>query len=153
MLVGGFWHGANWTFVFWGAFHGALLAFERWLGKKSIYAALPRPFRVLITFVLILFSWVLFRSPDIDSAINFFGVMFGISGLQGGSVLLTGVIYTRSHLIILAVCIFLTCCSKQAFDWVKNITWAKAVMLIFLFCFSLMTMFVQVFNPFLYFQF
>lgn len=153
MLVGGFWHGANWTFIFWGAFHGALLAFERWLGKKSIYAALPRPFRVLITFVLILFSWVLFRSPDIDSALNYFGVMFGMSGLQGGSVLLAGEIYTRSHLIILAVCIFLTYRSKQAFDWVENITWTKAVMLIFLFCFSLMTMFVQEFNPFLYFQF
>jgi hypothetical protein len=62
MLLGGLWHGAKWNFVFWGACHGLLLAGERWRGKQSLFAALPRPVRVAGTFLLILFTWVLFRA-------------------------------------------------------------------------------------------
>ena len=40
MLLGGLWHGANWTFVAWGAYHGILLAFERFRGKRSAYRAM-----------------------------------------------------------------------------------------------------------------
>ena len=40
MLLGGLWHGAKWNFVVWGAYHGVLLAFERWRGKTSLYGQL-----------------------------------------------------------------------------------------------------------------
>ena len=43
MLLGGLWHGAQWTFVVWGAIHGGMLALERLMGKDSIYARLPSP--------------------------------------------------------------------------------------------------------------
>ena len=43
MLLGGLWHGAKWTFVLWGAYHGLLLAYERRRGKQSDYQWLPRP--------------------------------------------------------------------------------------------------------------
>src|SRR5512137_104047 len=56
MLLGGLWHGAKWVFVIWGAYHGALLAYERWRGKQSFYHTLPRGLRVAFTFVLMLFS-------------------------------------------------------------------------------------------------
>ena len=49
MLLGGLWHGADWTFVVWGAYHGTLLAFERWMGKKSPYDCLPRAGRIAVT--------------------------------------------------------------------------------------------------------
>ena len=153
MLLGGLWHGANWTFVLWGGCHGALLAFERWRGKKSIYAKLPRPVQVALTFVLVLFSWVLFRSPDIGAATEYFAAMFGASGPHGGSVLLAGVIYTQGHFITMGLCALLAFQPLQAFDLAERITWPKAVALIILFCIALMTMFVQAFNPFLYFQF
>ena len=64
MVLGGLWHGANWTFVIWGAFHGSLLAFERALGKRTVYKEFPKSFRVAITFMLVLVSWVFFRSPE-----------------------------------------------------------------------------------------
>ena len=41
MLLGGLWHGAAWQFLAWGGYHGSLLAFERWIGKKSPYEWLP----------------------------------------------------------------------------------------------------------------
>ncbi|GMV93288.1 MAG: sugar O-acetyltransferase [Candidatus Hydrogenedentota bacterium] len=153
MLLGGLWHGANWTFILWGAFHGGLLAFERWLGKESLYAKMPRPLRVALTFVLVLFSWVLFRAVDIQSAGAYFAALFGLNQPTGGSLLLDAVLYTRGNLAIMALCAVFAWYGVQAHDWVEKLTMPRAVVLIGLFVLSLMTMFVQAFNPFLYFQF
>src|SRR5512142_2021497 len=68
MLLGGLWHGAKWNFVIWGGYHGALLACERWRGKESPYHTLPRSLRVGLTFLLVLFSWVLFRADNLTAA-------------------------------------------------------------------------------------
>lgn len=95
MLLGGLWHGASWVFVIWGAYHGTLLAFERWRGKKSVYEKLPRPVRVAVTFVLVLFSWVLFRAPSLEDALQYFSSLFGLSNVSEGTLLLGGVIYTQ----------------------------------------------------------
>lgn len=61
MLLGGFWHGAAWTFVLWGAYHGALLVFERLLGRGK---ALNKPslIRTLFAFHLVAIGWILFRA-------------------------------------------------------------------------------------------
>ena len=153
MVLGGLWHGANWTFVLWGAFHGALLAFERALGKKSLYAGLPRPVRVATTFVLVLFSWVLFRSGSLAEALRYFAAMLGAGGASGGSLLLGADLYTRGHLIEVALCAILVFGPVQAFDWVTRLTWLKAVLLVGLFVVAVATMVTEAFNPFLYFQF
>ena len=79
MLLGGLWHGAKWTFVAWGAYHGLLLALERWRGKRSVYAALPRPARVALTFLLMLLSWVLFRAVDLADAGRYFAALAGLA--------------------------------------------------------------------------
>jgi hypothetical protein len=79
--------------------------------------------------------------------------MFTASGAQGGSVLLGGEIYTQGHLIIMAICALLLFGPLQAFDWARTVTPLKAVVLIVLFCLSLMTMFGQSFSSFLYFKF
>lgn len=153
MLLGGLWHGASWVFVIWGAYHGLLLAFERWRGKKSVYESWPRSVRVGITFVLVLFSWVLFRCPTPEGAVAFFRAMFGLAGAEGGALLLAGELYTRGNLTLMAVCAGFAFQGTQALDWVENLTWTKAAVLAVLFAFSLLAMFAQTFNPFLYFQF
>jgi alginate O-acetyltransferase complex protein AlgI len=153
MLLGGLWHGANWTFILWGAFHGGLLAFERWMGKESLYARMPRPLRVGLTFVLVLFSWVLFRAVDIQSAGAYFAALFGLNQPTGGSMLLDAVLYTRGNMITMALCAAFAWYGVQAHDWVEKLTIPQVVLLVGLFVLSLMTMFVQAFNPFLYFQF
>jgi len=153
MLLGGLWHGASWVFVIWGAYHGVLLAFERWLGKESVYSRLPKPIRIGFTFVLVLFSWVLFRCPDLDAAVQFFGAMFGISTPSAGSALLAGEIYTRGQFLVMGICSLLAFQPVQAFDWVEKLSWTRIGILVSLFWLALMTLFVQAFNPFLYFQF
>ncbi len=74
MLIGGLWHGANWTFVIWGAYHGLLLAAYRRF--SSIWDRLPRLFRQLAMFLLALFGWVLFRSTNFGMAGHLFATMF-----------------------------------------------------------------------------
>ncbi len=153
MLLGGLWHGASWVFVIWGAYHGALLAFERWLGKESLYHILPRVIRVVFTFVLVLFSWVLFRSTDLHEASQFLGAMTGVKDSQGGSILLESELYTLAHLVPFVVCTLLSFQPIQAFDLAKTLTWPKAITVLFLFVVAIFSMIVQSFNPFLYYQF
>ena len=153
MLLGGLWHGANWTFVAWGAYHGALLAFERILGKRSPYHILPHPLRVSLTFVLVLFSWVLFRVPTLDDAAMYFQVMFGGSVLDASSMLLSAQLYSPGALMTMALGALLILGPVQAHHWSENITWPKALLVQPLFCVALLVMFARSFSPFLYFQF
>jgi alginate O-acetyltransferase complex protein AlgI len=78
MLLGGLWHGANWTFVLWGAWHGVLLAVERALGERNPLRRLPEPLQVVATQVLVLIGWVLFRSPTIGVARAHIAAMVGL---------------------------------------------------------------------------
>ncbi|NLV41967.1 MAG: MBOAT family protein [Candidatus Hydrogenedentes bacterium] len=153
MLLGGLWHGANWTFVCWGAYHGAWLAFERWRGKESVYARLPHAVQVAITFVLVLFSWILFRSETLSGAADYFAALFGLAETTPASALLGGMLYTPGNIALLGVCAFLALQRRQAFDLAEKVTWARALVLVPLFILSVMVMFEQSFNPFLYFQF
>ena len=67
-LVSGLWHGANWTFVFWGVYHGVLVCLQKLFGRKQPkgVAVPPRPFfrryaNALIVFVLVTIGWQVFR--------------------------------------------------------------------------------------------
>lgn len=154
MMLGGLWHGAKWTFVVWGAFHGLLLVLERWNGKRSFYYWLPKPGRIAATFLLMLFSWVMFRADSLTAAVEYYRAMFGLSSSSDVSVLLSAIIYTPYHLLIMAVCAFLVFQPLQAHDWAMTpITWRRTAIVVPLFLFALMVMYSQAFNPFLYFQF
>jgi alginate O-acetyltransferase complex protein AlgI len=64
----GFWHGAAWTFLIWGLYHGGLLAFERATGLAKVaddVAVVPRR---IVTFLLVVVGWVLFRAPSLSAA-------------------------------------------------------------------------------------
>lgn len=74
MLIGGLWHGANWTFVVWGGYHGLLLVAYHWLSKFQF--AIPKPISLLSTFFAVVVGWVFFRSPDISTATHILHSMF-----------------------------------------------------------------------------
>jgi alginate O-acetyltransferase complex protein AlgI len=89
MLLGGLWHGANWTFVFWGALHGTYLvvqhAWDRVAGRARHSAWVPIGERVLAgltVFTLVNVAWVFFRSPDFSTA---FAYLAGIAALTPGA--------------------------------------------------------------------
>jgi D-alanyl-lipoteichoic acid acyltransferase DltB (MBOAT superfamily) len=83
MLLGGLWHGANWTFVVWGGIHGAGLAIERLIvGKSQIQSSqafLARWGRRILIFNLVCLGWVFFRSPSVGGALE---LLAGISVWQ-----------------------------------------------------------------------
>src|SRR5262245_21049694 len=153
MLLGGLWHGASWTFVIWGAYHGTLLAFERWFGKRTLYAWLPYSGRVAVTFVLVLISWVLFRSSSFPHALSYLHSMFGAASGGTASLLLAAEIYTPYSLVILGLCALLSFQRLEVYDWVEGLNWGRSMVLVPLFVLAVMAMFAQTFNPFLYFQF
>jgi alginate O-acetyltransferase complex protein AlgI len=74
MLIGGLWHGANWTFVIWGAYHGALLVGYHALGEK--FQWIPAAPARLLTFLLIVVGWVFFRATDLHMAADLLHRMF-----------------------------------------------------------------------------
>lgn len=85
-LVSGLWHGANWTFVAWGAYHALLFLPLILLGKNRRYTnivakgnVLPslREFlQMLLTFALAVFGWIIFRSESIEQTISYFEHIF-----------------------------------------------------------------------------
>ncbi|MFD9736972.1 MBOAT family O-acyltransferase [Umezawaea sp. NPDC059074] len=73
-VLTGFWHGANWTFLVWGLFHGALLVMERGFGWDSTPAAKRvRIARRALTMALVMIGWVFFRSSDLGRALAMLG--------------------------------------------------------------------------------
>ncbi len=82
-LLSGLWHGAAWTFVIWGIFHGAFLVIER-LGLRHFMERLPRLLRVVWTYGLVLIGWVFFRAADLAEAGSYLQQMFNFSAPQTG---------------------------------------------------------------------
>jgi alginate O-acetyltransferase complex protein AlgI len=79
-MATGLWHGAAWTFVLWGAYHGALLIIERATGLAAATRLVP--LRRAVTFVLVLFGWVLFRAESLSAAGRMMKAMLLPEGLH-----------------------------------------------------------------------
>jgi len=73
-LISGLWHGANWTFIIWGALHGSFLVIENFF-TKNVKQAENKVFTLTtlakgtVVFVLVSFAWIFFRSPDLPTAL------------------------------------------------------------------------------------
>jgi alginate O-acetyltransferase complex protein AlgI len=127
MLLGGLWHGANWTFVIWGGIHGLALAVHKFmLGDRKpetrfVYSGVGSAaryiFNVLVTYLVVLFAWLFFRAPDLATATSMIGQMTHWTGseIMGDLIIVTAVYfgaiilldlfeyYTDSYAYLLAV--------------------------------------------------
>lgn len=84
--VSGLWHGANWTFVFWGLYHGTLLAIYNILRINTKYKTvvaygrilptIKETLQIILTFVLAVFGWIIFRAESLNQAVDYFHSMF-----------------------------------------------------------------------------
>jgi hypothetical protein len=87
MILGGLWHGAEWTFVLWGAVHGVLLvtnhawhALRRFFGLERDFGRPGHVIARILTFVAVISAWVLFRAPTIPAASIVLRSMYGVDG-------------------------------------------------------------------------
>lgn len=74
-LISGLWHGANWTFIFWGAIHGIMMVIERILTADKLNK-LPKPVRFIYTFAFVNIAWVFFRANGFGDVLNIFKQIF-----------------------------------------------------------------------------
>ena len=161
MLLGGLWHGANWTFVVWGGLHGFYLWVEKFFKDLKTKTILPvsttgditatvvkagvplnktgRNFLLaLLTFFLVNVTWVFFRAADFSTAWNMLGSMFGIG--NGGDALLTTLAIIKVTVIITLMMLFHwfmrnTTILSTAYKlpwWIMGIIWAVILLLLIL---------------------
>jgi alginate O-acetyltransferase complex protein AlgI len=144
MLLGGLWHGANWTFVVWGAYHGALLSAYRVGGRA--WDRLPAGVRRAGTFVLVLIGWVFFRATSFPMALGLFGRLFAWH---------PGAVPPGSYLLPVMVALAAVVAHVGANSFEVRHQWrpALAVGLALLFALSLVALYGGPRMPFLYFQF
>ena len=77
----GLWHGANWTFLLWGIYHGTFLIIERITGMREVSQEKYKILRRTTTLLIVVIGWVLFRSDNITQAFGFLGSMFTLTDL------------------------------------------------------------------------
>ena len=157
-FLSGLWHGAAWTFVAWGAFHGLFIVMDKlfWHKASKIIGKIPR---VIITFVIVMIGWVLFRSDTIGYAMQYIGAMFGANGSSPALFVNSQFVVT---IIIAAFFSFfgLTKAGEKALDFFFNrkeyntgqVIWVGLIMIILL-VLSASFILKGSFNPFIYFKF
>jgi len=102
MLLGGLWHGANWTFVVWGGIHGVGLAVERFFAGKREVAATPSFFgrwaRRIFIFNLVCFAWIFFRIPSFSGA---WEQLVGLLNWQWNPAYMTALVFLAVYILAL----------------------------------------------------
>lgn len=149
MLLGGLWHGASWTFVIWGGFHGLLLVIEKFFNMdkkpKQIFG------RTALTFFLVVIGWVIFRAEDMHLLTTWMQKMFS---LDGGWKLVHFTARTRDRFaaaMVIGAGIIWFC--KNTFELDQHFRPTKKLAFILAIAFFISVLFLGSDSPFLYFQF
>lgn len=155
-LISGFWHGAAWNFIIWGGFHGLFLIADR-IFLLRFYRAIGKFPSVLITFVITLVGWVLFRSENMVQVWDYTIGMFSFR--SGNSLFVSREVWMT--MVAAAVFGFLAY-FPQVEKWqikilakeqrLKTMIWMTMAAIVF-FVLSLGAITSSGFNPFIYFRF
>ncbi|MFO1350167.1 MAG: MBOAT family protein [Gammaproteobacteria bacterium] len=159
MLLGGLWHGANWTFVLWGAWHGTVLAIERALGVRH-GTPYPRWIGMPVTLLLVIIGWVMFRAPNVTTAIGFYRGMLGLNGYGISSAVAWQVNGIELLMLTVGWIVIYTAPYIPRRFWVRKSTslWrdpalAGSIATVSLMALAVLKLVSDSFSPFLYFQF
>ena len=159
----GIWHGANWTFILWGALYGVIIIIEKLLNIPKHIDRAFFPFRFVyrvFAMLLVLLGWVLFNSADIGSAVAYIRSMIPTGG---------AVLFDREFFLNLREYAFfwvggILCCTPL-FSWIKGKLEARGgsvalaaanisgLWQLALFLFSVSCLVISSHNPFIYFNF
>ena len=155
-LISGLWHGASWNFVLWGVFHGTFLILDR-LFMLDILKKMGRIPSILLTFLVVVLGWVVFRAETVGDAWHFYQALFAFR--QGA----TAVVAPQFLLFLLLAVFFsfspVSRLGDQCMGALYSETHSKGAT-IALFTVSMLLFFLSVgnlavtdFNPFIYFRF
>ena len=75
----GLWHGANWTFIVWGLYHGCFLVFERTAFARRLIDRLPRALQHVYVMLVVIIGWVFFRAETLNDALGYLQAMLQFS--------------------------------------------------------------------------
>jgi alginate O-acetyltransferase complex protein AlgI len=151
MAIGGLWHGANWTYVVWGVFHGSLLAIERFFVDRGWDVLKNKYLKGAITFLLVNIAWVFFRSPDFAVAALWLKKAFLLAGDGSMQIYHIPLNHKDRFFVALGVGLLLAFFAKNTWERQYKPSVAKALGLAFLLFVCLSFMGEE--SPFLYFQF
>ena len=156
-LASGLWHGASWSFVVWGAFHGFFLVLER-LGLEKFQRKIGRIPSVALTFFIVVVGWVFFRIEKIGDALLFLKSMFGFNQFESQFHIEVEVLVTLVFAVLFS---FFTL--SNAGQKIQNAIYADrqstraylayAPLMIILLMLSIASITASGFNPFIYFRF
>ncbi len=178
MLLGGLWHGAGWTFVIWGGLHGVYLVINHVWYKAAKVIGLTFTGTVwwtkgparLMTFLVVVVAWVIFRAADLDTALSMIQSMAGLNGFSLGDPFSNAILSSTTRILEQLVVLFVITWSlpntqqilaayrpgieaveqpAKRIQWRPNGVWAFFNMVLFFWAFSHMSRI----SEFLYFQF
>ena len=150
MLLGGLWHGASWTFLLWGVYHGALLALERLCGKRNIFVVAPRIIQRIVVLLIVMYGWVLFRCGSFSDIIIYTKTLFGGCGLRGN---INTYIQEPLSLGAIFCAAIIALFMKNTWELNLKVSCWTFLWMVTLFAISLCVIMVNSSSPFLYFQF
>ena len=161
-IITGIWHGANWTFLVWGLFHGFFLVLEKFTGLNKMEKY--KPFRWIITMVIVITAWVFFRADTIHDALLYIKAMFGFN--SNGEMLILSELYLNNpafYILMIVGIIGSTPLIKKYF--IKNIDafnpvnvsekvlYLQNIIIIVFFAAVYIMLANNTYNPFIYFRF
>lgn len=157
-LLTGFWHGASWSFIFWGFFHGVFLLIER-LGFDKVLDKLPKAVGWFYTMLIVMVGWVFFRIEAFGDALEYVQRMFSFSANYERSAL-----YFLDYelLTVLIAAVILSTYSFRVFreqplmvrfTQAGVFELAKNMVFLGLFVYCVMALTSSSYNPFIYFNF
>ena len=148
----GLWHGANWTFVFWGMYYCVLLIFEKYVYGKAINKA-PSVIRHIYTMVAVGIGWVFFMSDTIGDAFTYLRTCFFAAGYPLFNT--STVFFLRTSLVLMVISII--CSTELPSNAIKRLrekipaVWLLMIMGTLIL--STAYLLYSSYNPFLYFRF
>jgi len=159
-LLTGLWHGAAWTFIVWGAYHGALMVIERLtgIGTRDPKSVAENVVRRAVTMLLVVVGWVFFRAIDIGQAGSFLKTMFTwVPGPRSDALIAAT---TNQSMVMLAVGLLVVLMPARLVmgrfieDYLSKpaLVFRLAVLFVFL-PYAAIQAAAGTFSPFLYFQF
>ncbi|MBX3214916.1 MAG: MBOAT family protein [Labilithrix sp.] len=104
--LSGLWHGASWTFVLWGLYHGLLNLFERTTLGRRWRDLTPRWFAIPFTFGLVVIGWVFFRAHDVEQAAAFLKAMAGLGSTPAAAKLVPALLAPNRSIFFITLGVF-----------------------------------------------